>query len=88
MTDLLVRPSDPELDLGEAEAKHIIKAEPGESPTATVLRARIEGIPLEALCGYIWIPHKNPDGLPLCQKCKEIFDLECAFNGLTGEPAE
>lgn len=53
---------------------HIIKTEPGESAAAKVTEARVLGTPVEALCGYIFVPQQNPDNLPLCQKCKDIYE--------------
>ena len=57
------------------ESAHIV-LEKGEDETAKahVLRARIEGFPVTALCGYQWIPSKAAKGLPVCQECKEIYD--------------
>lgn len=39
-----------------------------------VLNARIFGIEIEALCGYKWIPHKDPKKFPVCSKCKAAFE--------------
>jgi hypothetical protein len=46
-----------------------------------VLAARVEGTPLEALCGHIWVPSRDPRNLPLCQPCKEVYSLYREFNG-------
>lgn len=58
---------------------HIVKKKKGwrnrkTSPQAMVLEARIAGTPLEALCGYVWVPSQNPENLPVCTKCKAIYD--------------
>ena len=58
---------------------HIVKKKKGwrnrkTSPQAMVLEARIAGTPLEALCGYVWVPSQNPHNLPVCPKCKAIYD--------------
>ena len=50
---------------------HIVKTEPGEDAAGKVLEARIYGTPLEALCGHVWIPSRDPKQLPLCDKCKD-----------------
>ncbi|MFM8712593.1 MAG: DUF3039 domain-containing protein [Actinomycetota bacterium] len=54
-----------------------------------MLQARIEGTPLEALCGHRWVPSRDPKQLPLCAKCKDIYDTYRAFNdGLNESPSE
>jgi len=74
---------------GEPVMAHIVKTEPGESAAAKVLEARIYGTPLEALCGHVWVPSRDPKQLPLCQKCKEIYEVYRSFNeGLPERPSE
>lgn len=74
---------------GEPAAAHIVKTEPGESAAAKVLEARIYGTPLEALCGHVWIPSRDPKQLPLCEACKSIYEMYRAFNeGLNERPSE
>lgn len=34
--------------------------------------ARLRGIPVKALCGYIFIPKRNPDKYPACDTCIQI----------------
>jgi Protein of unknown function (DUF3039) len=72
---------------GEPSNAHIVKVEPGESAVAKVLEARIYGTPVEALCGFVWVPSRDPKQLPLCPKCKSIYELYQAFNdGLPESP--
>ena len=59
---------------------HIVRTEPGEDATAKVLEARIEGTPLEALCGHTWVPSRDPKQLPVCQKCKDIYEMDRSIN--------
>ena len=74
---------------GEPAAAHIVKTEPGESAAAKVLEARIYGTPLEALCGHVWIPSRDPKQLPLCEECKSIYEMYRAFNeGLNEQPSD
>ena len=74
---------------GEPECAHIVKTDGDESAAAKVLQARIEGTPLEALCGHRWVPSRDPKQLPLCAKCKDIYDTYRAFNdGLNESPSE
>jgi hypothetical protein len=75
------------LETEEPASAHIVKTEPGESAAAKVLEARIYGTPLEALCGHVWVPSRDPKQLPLCQACKEIYDMYKVFNdGLNDQP--
>jgi hypothetical protein len=91
----LPAPVQPDLDTeqvpetGEPTMAHIVKTKPGENAAAKVLEARIYGTPLEALCGHVWVPSHDPKQLPLCQKCKSIYDTYRAFNdGLNDNPSE
>jgi hypothetical protein len=93
MSELQTMPAEtiPETDLdtetGEPIVAHIVKVGPGESATAKVLEARINGTPVEALCGHVWVPARDPKQLPLCQACKEVYDLYREFNdGLRDTP--
>jgi hypothetical protein len=83
--EIIVRPSDPELEQGPPEVAHIVKVGPGETATAKVLEARVTGTPLEALCGHVWVPSRDPRQLPVCSKCKEVYDLYRSFNDGLGE---
>lgn len=66
---------------------HIVKVEPHESAAAKVLEARINGTPLEALCGHIWVPSRDPKQLPVCAECLSIYEMYRAFNdGLNDRP--
>jgi hypothetical protein len=68
-----------ETQTGEPRVAHIVKTEPGENAAAKVLEARIYGYTVEALCGERFIPQRDPKQLPICQPCKEIYDLYRSF---------
>jgi Protein of unknown function (DUF3039) len=70
---------------GQPKVAHIVKSEPGESAVARVTEARIYGFPVEALCGERFVPQRDPKKLPMCQACKEIYDLYRAANDGLGE---
>ena len=36
-------------------------------------RAAVTGEPCVALCGKMWVPSRNPDGLTVCPECKDIY---------------
>jgi hypothetical protein len=77
------------LQTGEPLSAHIVKTDPGENAAAKVLEARIYGTPLEALCGHVWVPSRDPKQLPICEKCKGIYEMYKAFNdGLRDQPDE
>jgi hypothetical protein len=85
--EITTRPSDPELDEGEPNLAHIVKVEPGEDAAAKVLEARVTGTPLEALCGHVWVPSRDPRNRPVCARCKEVYELYRAANdGLRDTP--
>ena len=35
-------------------------------------RAYIEGTPLRALCGKVWVPSRDPSRYPVCPECEKI----------------
>jgi hypothetical protein len=75
------------LETGEPAVAHIVKTDHGENAAAKVLEARIYGTPIEALCGHVWVPSRDPKQLPMCQACKEIYDMYRGFNdGLRDSP--
>jgi Protein of unknown function (DUF3039) len=74
-------------DTAEPKSAHIVKVGPGQSAVAKVIEARIYGTPVEALCGFVWVPSRDPKQLPVCQECKSIYELYRAFNdGLNETP--
>ena len=83
------RQTDHATETGKPSVAHIVKTEPGESAATKVLEARINGTPLEALCGHVWVPSRDPKQLPLCQACKEIYGMYRGFNEeLNENPSE
>ena len=70
MPDLETLPAEtiPDLDevteTSEPTVAHIVKVGPGESAAAKVLEARINGTPIEALCGFVWVPSPRPEATP------------------------
>jgi hypothetical protein len=97
VTEIVTLPArtDPDLDTehvpqtGEPTAAHIVKTKKGENAAAKVLEARIYGTPLEALCGYVWVPSRDPKQLPVCEDCKSIYETYRMFNdGLNERPDE
>jgi hypothetical protein len=82
--DVRTRPDD-ETITGEPQVAHIVKAD-GDA-AAKVVEARIYGTPLEALCGVVFVPQRDPSRLPMCAACKDIYETYRVFNdGLPDSP--
>ena len=43
-------------------------------PRDRMLEALVEGTPVRALCGKIWVPSRDPQRFPVCPECKEIWE--------------
>lgn len=69
MNQLKDRPKvgDPDLD-GEDRVAHIV------APASLVTEAYITGTPVEALCGHVFVPSRDPENYPECQGCVEERD--------------
>lgn len=67
VTDIGIRLSDPELD-DDASVAHIVY------PRDKLAEAIILGTPVEALCGWVFVPTKDPKSLPVCSKCIDILN--------------
>ena len=70
--------SDPALDGDHERMSHIVlegfKPEEGDfvSTGPTVVEGMVNGTPVRALCGKVWVPGRDPRRYPLCPTCKEI----------------
>jgi hypothetical protein len=91
MSDLETLPAEVALDpderteTGEPTAAHIVKVGPGENAAAVVVEARVMGTPVEALCGFVWVPSRDPKQLPMCEGCKGIYAMYRSFNEHLGD---
>ena len=72
--------TDERLETEDGPVAHIVRTKRNEDAAAKVLAARIEGTPLEALCGHTWVPGRDPKQLPVCQKCKDIYEMYRSMN--------
>ncbi len=62
---------------------HIIdRGDDPRSVQAIITEARVMGTPVTALCGYTWVPSRDPKKHPLCKKCEEIFPTVRDFRGI------
>ena len=72
-TEITNETSDPLL------AHIIAPGEDGRSADTIILEARVMGIPISALCGYVWVPSRDPMKYPMCEKCIDIFEFDADF---------
>jgi hypothetical protein len=43
-------------------------------PKDKLMQAMVEGTPVRALCGKLWVPSRDPQRFPVCPECKRIYD--------------
>lgn len=43
-------------------------------PREKLMQAMVEGTPVRALCGKLWVPSRDPERFPVCPRCKEIHE--------------
>ncbi len=61
---------------GKGRVSHIIAPKDNKSAQALVMEARITGTPITALCGYTWVPSRDPVKYPPCQGCLGIWESQ------------
>ena len=62
-----VRLSDPELEEGDHDRfAHYVRKD-------DAMAAYVEGTPIRALCGKVWVPSRDPSRYQLCPECDEIM---------------
>jgi hypothetical protein len=72
--------TDPLLDGDHERMAHIVlegaRNDEGEFVEAgpTVVEGIVNGTPVRALCGKVWVPSRDPKRYPLCPTCKEIAE--------------
>lgn len=53
---------------------HIILRDRNKGASVKVTEAMVEGVPVRALCGKLWVPSRDPLRFPLCPDCERIRD--------------
>lgn len=43
-------------------------------PKEKLTDAMINGTPVIALCGKVWVPSRDPQKYPVCPECKDIWE--------------
>ena len=54
-------------------------------PKDRLMDAIVNGMPVVALCGKVWVPTRDPDRYPVCPECKEIWDELGKGNDKSGD---
>jgi DUF3039 family protein len=44
------------------------------APKDKIMEAMVEGTPVRALCGKVWVPSRDPQRFPICPVCKDLYD--------------
>jgi hypothetical protein len=44
------------------------------APKDKIMEAMVEGVPLRALCGKVWVPSRDGKRFPVCPDCKRIYE--------------
>ena len=39
-----------------------------------LMPSAVEGTPVRALCGKMWVPNRDPEKFPICPECKDIYE--------------
>ena len=65
----------------QLDTETVIKTDNGEhdmfahyAPKDEITEALINGTPIRALCGKVWVPSRNPEKYQTCPECKEIYE--------------
>ncbi len=43
-------------------------------PKDKLMAAMVEGTPVRALCGKVWVPSRDPERFPTCPECKDAWE--------------
>jgi len=43
-------------------------------PKDKLMDAMVNGTPVVALCGKVWVPSRDPERYPVCPDCKKIWE--------------
>jgi hypothetical protein len=43
-------------------------------PKDKLMAAMVEGTPVIALCGKVWVPSRDPQKYPVCPDCKDAWE--------------
>lgn len=67
--------------LADLDTETVINTDNGDhdmfahyAPKDEITEALINGTPIMALCGKVWVPSRNPENFQMCPECKEVYD--------------
>lgn len=43
-------------------------------PKDKLMDAMVNGTPVVALCGKVWVPTRDPERFPVCPDCKDVWE--------------
>jgi hypothetical protein len=72
MSDTAVQTSPPQTQLEEGDHEKFAHWVIGGSQA--ILTSMVEGTPVTALCGKVWVPSRDPEKFPVCPDCQRIKD--------------
>ena len=52
---------------------HIVKKDGTKGASTIVTEAMVMGIEIEAICGFRWVPSRDPGKFPVCEACRDIL---------------
>ncbi|MBF4574696.1 DUF3039 domain-containing protein [Frondihabitans sp. VKM Ac-2883] len=75
----ITRPTEQAVATDDTTRTHIVNWQGDSEPTeAYLMRARVEGFEVTALCGHKWIPARDPEKFPVCDACLEAANIMIA----------
>ena len=87
MTTETIERVEIDLTTGEPRAAHIVAGNDKHTGIELVMLARVEGIPVTALCGYTWVPTRDPKAYPLCARCRDLRESARPDEPIDGIPS-
>ena len=39
-----------------------------------ITESMVNGTPVRAICGKVWVPSRDPNRYPVCPECKELYE--------------
>lgn len=55
-------------------------------PKDKLTEALVMGTPVQALCGKVWVPSRDPERYPVCPECKDRYEeMQARQGGHEGE---
>lgn len=68
-SDILLEPT---VEIDTSNGDHDVFAHYADKNAVT--EAMVNGTPVMALCGKVWIPSRDPSRYPVCPLCQDIYN--------------